>query len=504
MPTDIRTSNGGSVAASSLTSVARPFINGGFVDARSGETFDTYAPATGEVLSAVAACGPEDVDWAVSSARDAFERGQWRRMAPADRKRVLLRLAELVEQNAEEIARLDAIDAGKPITDCEQLDLPDVVNTLRWYAESIDKVFGKVSPTGADSLGLIVREPVGVVAAVLPWNFPAAMLAWKLGPALAAGNSVIVKPPEQAPLSTLRIAELASDAGLPDSVLNVVPGLGEVAGKALGLHMDVDVAAFTGSTEVGRHFLRYSADSNLKRIVLECGGKSPQIVMADAARNLEYVADQLANAAYWNMGENCTCGSRVLVDASIREELVSALAAVTPAWTVGDPLDRSTKIGPLIEPEAMQRVLGYIEQASAMGAQVAYGGRRVLEDTGGWFVEPTILDNVTPDMPAAREEIFGPVVSILAFEDESEAVAIANDSPYGLAASVFTHDLDRAHRLAREIRAGTVAVNCYGEGDITTPFGGYKQSGFGGRDKGLEALDQYSELKTIWVALNGG
>jgi gamma-glutamyl-gamma-aminobutyraldehyde dehydrogenase len=504
MPTDIRTSNGGSVPASSLTSVARPFINGGFVDARSGETFDTYAPATGEVLSAVAACGPEDVDWAVSSARDAFERGQWRRMAPADRKRVLLRLAELVEQNAEEIARLDAIDAGKPITDCEQLDLPDVVNTLRWYAESIDKVFGKVSPTGADSLGLIVREPVGVVAAVLPWNFPAAMLAWKLGPALAAGNSVIVKPPEQAPLSTLRIAELASDAGLPDSVLNVVPGLGEVAGKALGLHMDVDVAAFTGSTEVGRHFLRYSADSNLKRIVLECGGKSPQIVMADAARNLEYVADQLANAAYWNMGENCTCGSRVLVDASIREELVSALAAVTPAWTVGDPLDRSTKIGPLIEPEAMQRVLGYIEQASAMGAQVAYGGRRVLEDTGGWFVEPTILDNVTPDMPAAREEIFGPVVSILAFEDESEAVAIANDSPYGLAASVFTHDLDRAHRLAREIRAGTVAVNCYGEGDITTPFGGYKQSGFGGRDKGLEALDQYSELKTIWVALNGG
>jgi gamma-glutamyl-gamma-aminobutyraldehyde dehydrogenase len=488
---------------SSPITIAAPhaFIDGAPVAPKSGATFETMMPSTGEVLAEIAACGPEDVDHAVAVARRAFDSGHWSRVAPAERKRIMLRFADLIEANLAELARLDAVDAGKPIVDCEEGDLPDVVNTIRWYAEALDKVFGKVSPTGSDTLALITREPIGVVAAVLPWNFPAATLAWKLGPSLAAGNSVIVKPPEQAPLSTLRIAELASEAGLPDGVLNVVPGLGEVAGKALGLHMDVDMVAFTGSTEVGRHFLRYSADSNLKEVVLECGGKSPQIVMGDATRDLAYVADQLANAAFWNGGQNCTCGSRILVDRAIENDLVQALAATTPKWRVGDPLDRDTRIGPMIEASALDRVLSYIAGAADAGATIISGGQRILEDTGGWFVEPTIIGSVTPDMAVAREEIFGPVVSVLSFANEAEAVALANDSTYGLAASIFTHDIDTAHRLARAVRAGTVAVNCFSEGDITTPFGGYKQSGFGGRDKGLEALDQYSELKTTWYAL---
>ena len=414
---------------------------------------------------------------------------------------MLLRFAGLVEKHAAELAFLDAIDAGKPLSDCEQIDLPDAVATLRWYAEILDKVFDKVSPTGPENLALIVREPVGVVAAVLPWNFPIATLSWKLGPALAAGNSIVVKPPEQAPLSTIRMAQLASEAGLPDGVFNVVPGRGEVAGRALGLSPEVDAVTFTGSTEVGRHFLRYAADSNLKRVTLECGGKSPQIVMADAADDLGYVAEQLANAAFWNTGQNCTAGSRILVERSIRDRVVEALAAVAAGLTVGDPLDRATRLGAIIEPEALQRILRYIDEAGEAGANVAFGGRRILEETGGWFVQPTILDDVTPDMAVAREEIFGPVVSLLTFAGEDEAIALANDSDYGLAASLYTHDLDRAHRMARAVRAGTVAVNCYSEGDITTPFGGYKTSGFGGRDKGIEALDQYSELKTIWFAL---
>jgi gamma-glutamyl-gamma-aminobutyraldehyde dehydrogenase len=336
---------------------------------------------------------------------------------------------------------------------------------------------------------------------VLPWNFPLMTLAWKIGPALATGNSLVIKPAELASLTTLRLAELATEAGIPDGVFNVVPGLGHIAGKALGLHPDVDVVTFTGSTEVGRAFLRYSADSNLKGIVLECGGKSPQIVMADCRDRLDVVAADLADAAFWNAGQNCTAGSRILVDRSIKDEFVAALAREAQQRTVGDPAEDDTVLGPLIEPSALERVLGYVEQAKADGARVVTGGRRLLADTGGYFTDATVIDDVTPEMGVAREEIFGPVVSVLAFDDPDEALRIANDSPYGLAATVWSKDIDVALRTARAVRAGTVAVNGYSEGNVGTPFGGYKTSGFGGRDKGLEALEQYTELKTIWITV---
>jgi gamma-glutamyl-gamma-aminobutyraldehyde dehydrogenase len=478
------------------------FIDGKFVDALDGATFESLAPATGQVIAKVAACGDADVDRAVAAARAAFEGGSWSRLSPTERKAVLLKFADLIEANSAELATTEAIDGGKPITDCRDFDLPDVLKTIRWYAEAADKVFGKTSPTDDNHIGLIVREPVGVVGGVLPWNFPMAMLAWKIGPALATGNSVVIKPPELASLTTLRLAELAHEAGVPSGVFNVVPGLGHVAGRALGLHPDVDMITFTGSTEVGREFLRYSADSNLKGVVLEMGGKSPQIVMADCAEILSDVAADLAEAAFWAAGQNCSAGSRILVHASIKDEFVAALAREAEKRTIGAPTDERTMLGPLIEASALDRVLGYVEQARRDGATVVTGGRRVREETGGWFVPATVLADVTPEMSVAREEIFGPVVSVLSFTHPAEALKVANDTTYGLAATVWSKDIDVALRTARAVRAGTVAVNGYSEGDISTPFGGYRQSGFGGRDNGLEALEQYTETKTIWITLH--
>jgi len=460
------------------------FIDGEWSDAADGQTFDRVAPSTGRVFTRVAAGGAQDIDRAVNAASTAFADGRWSGQSPATRKKVLLAFADLLEANLKEIAALDSLDAGKPIADCEDLDLPDVIHTIRWYAEAVDKVFGKISPTDNHALALIQREPIGVVGAVLPWNFPAAMLSWKIGPALAAGNSIVVKPAELSPLSALRIAELASEAGLPDGVFNVVPGLGHVAGKALGLHPQVDMVTFTGSSEVGRAFLRYSADSNLKEITLECGGKSPQIVLADNDDRLAVIADDLVDAAFWNAGQNCTAGSRILVDNAIKSDFVTLLAERAAARRVGDPADRDTVMGPLIEQSAMDRVLRYIEEARSDGASVAAGGGRLLEETGGYYVSATVLDNVTPDMAVAREEIFGPVVAVMGFNGVDQAVELANDTEYGLAANVWSRD-----------------INGYSEGDITTPFGGYRSSGFGGRDKGMEAFDQYTELKTIWVTL---
>lgn len=478
------------------------YIDGQFTDASDAATFETLNPATGKAIANIAACGPADVDRAVVSARTAFESGAWSKADPNVRKNTLLRFADLIEKNVAELAELETLDAGKPITDCRDFDLPDVINTLRWYAEAIDKVFGKTSPTGSGHLGMIVREPIGVVGAVLPWNFPAAMLMWKLAPALAAGNSVVVKPPELASLTTLRIAELATQAGLPDGVFNVIPGLGHVAGKALGLHHDVDMITFTGSTEIGREFLRYSANSNLKNIVLECGGKNPQIITADNGDRLDQIAADLADSAFWNAGQNCSAGSRILVHESLKVPFVAALAREASARKVGDPTLDATVIGAMIEEDALDRVLGFIDQAKTAGARIVTGGKRVLEETGGWFIGPTVLDDVTADMSVAREEIFGPVVAVLGFTDLDEALRLANDTDYGLAATVWSRDIDTALRLARGVRAGTVAVNGYSEGDITTPFGGYKTSGFGGRDNGLEAFEQYTQVKTIWITLH--
>lgn len=473
------------------------YIDGRFVPAASGATMPTVDPSTGEVVAQVAACGEADVDRAVRAARDVFERGDWSRAHPAHRRRVLTRFAKLIERHAEDLARLDSLEAGKPITDCRTGDLPETAETFRWFAEAIDKVYDRVAPTGVDVIARITREPIGVVGAVIPWNFPSVMFAWKVAPALAMGNSVVVKPAEQTSLSALLLATLGRDAGLPKGVLNVVPGLGEEAGRALGLHPDVDMATFTGSTAVGREFLRYSADSNLKRVTLECGGKSPQVVL-DSARDLGEVAAEAVRAAFWNMGENCSAGTRILVDRSIQADLVEHLVRATADLRVGAPSDARTDLGPLIDEEACRRSEQFVAAGVADGARVAYGsGTR--EPGPGTYFGPVVLDGVPPDSTVAREEIFGPVVAVIPFDTEEEAVALANSTSYGLAASLWTDDLDAAHRVSRLLKAGTVSINCYSEGDVTTPFGGYRQSGFGGRDKGLDSLEQYVQTKTTWL-----
>ncbi|QCP54252.1 aldehyde dehydrogenase [Trinickia violacea] len=487
--------------AECLSLDGRALIAGQRCPAASNETFRTLNPSTGKVLADIAKCDSKDIDRAVVAARDAFESGVWSKAAPAQRKAVLLRLAQLIEENAEELALLEALEAGKPISECMALDIPESAACIRWHAEVTDKRYDALSPSGTSVVSMITREPIGVVGAVLPWNFPALMLAWKIGPALSVGNSVIVKPAEQTSLSTLRIADLAIEAGVPAGVFSVVTGFGESAGQALGRHADVDLVAFTGSTETGKRFLHYSADTNLKRVVLECGGKNPQVVLPDVA-NLDAVAEQAVAAAFWNMGENCSAGSRILVPSALKAQLLEKVEAVLEGWKTGDPLDPDVKLGALIEEKHYEKVLAHIEKAKVEGARLVCGGKATRTDTGGWFVEPTIFDNVTPEMSIAREEVFGPVVCLIEYADIDEAVRIANDTCYGLAASLWTDNVNHAHKIAARIRAGTVTVNCFGEGDLSTPFGGFKQSGFGGRDKSVYAHDQYCELKTTWLKLD--
>jgi 4-(gamma-glutamylamino)butanal dehydrogenase len=476
------------------------FIDGKFTPAAGGKTFRSINPANGQKIADIASCDIEDVDRAVKAARRAFESGCWSRMKPADRKKILLKFVDLVEANADEIAILDTLDAGKPICDTVNIDLPDTVHCLRWHAELIDKLYERTAPTPVENPCMIVREPIGVVGILVPWNFPVQMAAWKIGPALAAGNSLVLKPARQTSLSAIRLAGLAAEAGLPDGVFNVVPGAGTTVGQAICRHMDVDMVAFTGSTEVGRELLRYSAESNLKRVILELGGKSPQVVCADAP-DLDVVAVNAANAAFWNMGENCSSGSRLIVHRSIKDTLLEKLIALVKPWKIGDPLDPEVRMGPMIEKSHMEKVLGYVEAGKKEKAKLVLGGNRVLEETGGWFVDATIFDEANNQMKIAREEIFGPVLSVIPFDSEDDAVAIANDTNYGLAASLYSRDLSKAHRMARALRAGTVSVNCYSEGDVTTPFGGFKESGFFGRDKSIYAHEQYTELKTIWIQL---
>ncbi|TJV63936.1 MAG: aldehyde dehydrogenase [Mesorhizobium sp.] len=478
----------------------RPFINGDYRGTERGETFATLNPATGKELAQVSSGDEVDINKAVAAARASFESGSWSRQTPRDRKKTLLHFADLIEKNIEELALIETLDCGKPLNDSRNVDLPDSIETLRWHAEATDKLYDQMSPAPLDAVSMIVREPVGVVGAVLPWNFPLFVAMWKIAPALATGNSIVVKPAELTSLSMLRLAAIAAEAGLPEGVLNVVPGMGPTAGRALGLHMDVDCISFTGSGEVGRYFLKYAAESNMKRIVLECGGKSPAIVLDDVT-DFDPVVEQIAAGFLFCQGENCSAGSRLIVSEKIREPLLAKLKETVKTWKVGDPLDTATKIGAMIEEPHMQKVLSYIEKGQSEGAKLTLGGNQVLKGTGGYFIEPTIFEGVTNDMAIAREEIFGPVLSVITVRDDAEAVHIANDTNYGLAASLYTNDLNRAHLIARSIRAGTVSVNCYSEGDFAVPFGGYKESGFGGKDKGFAAHDQYTETKAIWMQL---
>jgi gamma-glutamyl-gamma-aminobutyraldehyde dehydrogenase/4-guanidinobutyraldehyde dehydrogenase/NAD-dependent aldehyde dehydrogenase len=487
-------------AVARLNPEGRAFIDGAYVDALSGETFDCVSPIDGSVIAQIAACEAADVDRAVKGARAAFEKGAWSKASPAKRKHTLIRFAELIREHADELALLETIDMGKPIGDSRQIDIPGAAKTINFYGECADKVSDEIAPTDPSAVAMVVREPLGVIGCVVPWNFPLLMAAWKLGPALATGNSVVLKPAEQSPLTAIRIAQLAVDAGIPAGVLQVVPGFGETAGQAIGLHMDVDMVAFTGSTEVGKYFMRYSGESNLKRVSLECGGKTPHIILPDYP-DLDKAAEAVAWGIFFNQGEVCNAGSRLLVHEGIRDDFIARVAKVAQGIQPGNPLDAGTKMGAMVDATQMERVLGYIEAGKADGATVALGGSRVMQDTGGCFIEPTIFADVTNDMKIAQEEIFGPVLSAITFTEVDEAVRIANDTVYGLAGALWTRDVSTAHKVARDIKAGVVWVNCFDAGDITTPFGGFKQSGFG-RDKSMHAMEKYTDLKLIWLQLD--
>jgi 4-(gamma-glutamylamino)butanal dehydrogenase len=485
--------------AGSIALPGKAVIDGQLLAAVSGTTFDNVSPRDGRVLNQVAACDASDVDIAVASARAAFNDGRWRKQSYKDKKRVLFKLAELMERESENLAVLESLDVGKPIANTLAGDIPQAIRTLRYYAEALDKVYGEVAPETQDRFSFVVHEPLGVIGAIVPWNFPLHMAMWKVAPALAMGNSVVLKPAEQSPLTALRLGELALEAGLPAGVLNVVPGMGGSAGKALALHNDVDMIAFTGSGNVGRLLMKYSGESNLKRVSLELGGKSPHIVFADCP-DLETAATHAAWGIFYNQGEVCTAASRLLVHDSIADAFIDKLLHVAKDIAAGDPLEPSTNFGAMVSAEQMQTALRYIDTAKKEGGVLRLGGNRTRMESGGYYVEPTVFDDIDPQATLSREEVFGPVLAVTRFTETEDALRLANDTPFGLAAGLWTRDVSLAHRAAREIKAGLVWVNGWDSCDITLPFGGFKQSGFG-RDRSLHALHKYADLKSVSITL---
>ena len=478
----------------------RALINGERINARDGQTFACISPVDGRVLAPVARCGAADIDAAVAAARAAFEDGRWRGMSPAQRKRVMIKFADQLLAHADELALTETLDMGKPLKFARSVDVNSAANCIRWYGEAVDKIYDEIAPTASTALALIQREPVGVVGVIVPWNYPMIMAAWKIAPALAAGNSVVLKPSEKSPLTALRLAELALAAGIPPGVFNVVPGYGPEAGSPLALHMDVDCIAFTGSTRVGKQIHIMAGQSNLKRAWTELGGKSPNIVFADCP-NLDTAVEAAVRSIFFNQGESCNAPSRLFVEASIKEAFLEKALALVPQYQPGNPLDKSTLMGAIVDQTQLDNVLRYIESGKREGAQLLAGGEQALIESGGCYVQPTIFDGVRNDMTIAREEIFGPVLSVLSFTDAADVVRQANQSVYGLQAAVWSRDLNKALGVARALRAGTVHVNQYDEDDITVPFGGFKQSGVG-RDKSLHAFDKYTETKTTWIRID--
>ncbi len=486
-------------AAASAELPTALFIDGEWQDAAGGGVRGIISPRDGREIVRLAWAGADDADRAAAAARRAFDSGPWPRLPARERGEILQRFAALVQEHRAELALLVSLEMGKPIRDAYDIELRALANCLQYYGELADKTSGEIPPTGADAIALVTREPAGVVAAVVPWNFPLTLAGWKIGPALAAGCSVVLKTAEQSPLSMQRVAELGREAGLPPGVLNVLSGDGAVVGRRLGEHPDVDILTFTGSTDVGRHFLRYSADSNLKRVYLELGGKSPNIVLPDAP-DLAAAAATAAWSIFFNSGEMCTAGSRLVVHRDVADEVVEQVIASAADWFPADPLDPATRMGPMVSRAHRTRVRTMIDDGVSRGARLLTGGAEVLPETGGSYLAPTVVDGLAADDPLVRDEIFGPVLAVQVVDSVEEAVRVAGDTPYGLAAAVWTADLGTAHRVARELRAGTVWVNCYEEGDMNVPFGGVKLSGFG-RDKSRHALDEYSDLKTTWINL---